>query len=159
MARSRRRGRVLLVLVAAALIIGVWGLAAMQQEDNPFASPETVELPDLPDDSAPTVYFLASPEGQLVPALLDATAPLLADQPDVEGCRRTVDRLDRVGTPDELLVASARVPDQSTSDMVLNHVHALARFLGTCLEEGAAPPVDEVRFTSVVLQRRLDSLR
>lgn len=128
-------------------------------KDDVFAAPELVELPALPKDTALNVAYLDGPVGTPLAKFVTAAAPILDDKADVSTCRTVIAGLDAIGTPDQIFLAASGVPDAATADMAVNHVAAVSRLLGACLEQGAIPSRDEVRFTSIVLDRRLTELR
>lgn len=157
--RCRRRRRVLVVLVAVASMGVAAVIAAHLLKDDPFASPETVDLPPLPDDVAPAALYFAGPEGARLIQFVGALDPLLPAKSGVPECKAAIAALDGIGTPDQLFAAAAAVPDPATSDMAINHLAVASRFLGRCLEEGSVPDRDQLRFTAVVLERRLEDMR
>lgn len=157
--RRRRRWPWLLLVVVLLAVGGVVVARQLLSKDDVFASPQTVELPALPKDKGPTVAYLQGPEGVRVTQFVNAAAPVLDAHATARTCRTAVAALDAFGTPDLIFAAAAGVPDAATADMAVNHLSAVSRFLGLCLEEGAPPSRDEVRFTAIVLQRRLDALR
>ena len=156
--RPRRRRwpmRIVGVAVLAAAIVGVWML--WFQPEDIYASPETVELPALPQDQSETAAYVAGDDGQLLRNVVVATEPLLQARNKAE-CEEVANSLDALGSPESVLAAIAGIPDRATADIAANHLAAVARFTGTCLEDGTAPSGDEIRFTHVIVSRRLEEL-
>lgn len=160
-ASRRTHRRCWLLALLGALLVVAGAAAALTTRllaDDPFASPETVELPPLPEDVAPTAMYLAGPDGARLAQFREGLDPLLGPDPAVAACEAAVGALDKIGTPDQLFAAAAGVPDPATADMAVNHLAVASRFLGRCLEEGEVPDRDELRFTAVVFDRRLEEM-
>lgn len=155
--RRRRRGLVLLLLIVLGAGAGVAASFLLGDED-PYASPTTVELPPAPDDVGPTQGFLAGPEGVLARQAFDATRPLIG-QPDVRTCGDVTRALQALGGPTAVFSAAAGIPDRATSEMALRHLDAATRFLGSCFEDDKVPDGDEITFTATILSRRLEELQ
>jgi len=102
-----------------------------------------------------TSAYLTGP-GQTVVQLRTVTADLTGnDAPSPAMCTTVMaDRVPALGTPQDVATAIAQIPDQATAEMAWSYLDALRRWLPSCAI-GAAEPRDELRFTAVILDRRL----
>ena len=156
--RRRRRRWIAISLLVAAAAAAAAIFFIRPSPDDVFRDPESVDLPPIGDEAAATRAFLAGAEGATIRAFLDASEPLLGDSIDVAVCRESVKALDSIGSPESVYRAASGIPDPPTAEMAVAHIHATSRFLGQCLESAPAS-VDEIRFTSVILERRLGAYR
>lgn len=159
-APPRRHGWwwVLIVLVLAAAGAAVYFLVIRRDGAEPtgeFARPESVQLPAAPDDDGATSSYLAGPSGQMVRQLLVVTAPL-NERIEPTVCASVIDSLKSLGAPADVMAAAVAIPDQPTEEMAVAHLDAVKRALASCSTAPLSP--DEVRFTSTVLQRRIEDL-
>jgi hypothetical protein len=144
--------------VAVVAAAGYAGWDRVLRQPGAYESPSSVELPPLPDDTAPTSDYLASGDGQLLLAVTTAVEPLLGDDASTSTCTTTIASLDGIGSPDQIFAAADGVPDRPTAEIATRYLAAITRFLGHCLEDGGLPSKDELQFTSTILTRRLESL-
>ena len=157
------RRRVVLFLAIVLLIAGVAAgvILVRDRESGTFADPGKVELPSVGGDRAETITYLGpSGQGAVVREVLAISRGYYEARarPSNSECQGVIDeKLPALGSPDEVYAAAAGVPDRATADMAINHIDALGRFLAACALHDRDDR-DELRFTGVVLERRLSSL-
>ena len=113
------------VLTDEASVVGAVAL------DSGFGDPLDVEMPAA--DFAETVAWLTD-EGASAVGLVTATAQLWADEePD---CGAVAERLQQLGTPEEILLAAAATPDAATSEVLIALHTSVVVSLATCDPSG-----------------------
>lgn len=161
--RRRKHGRKGILMATAMLALlmagGYAGWGRYLQAKGPYADPDGVELPPVPDDKRSSSGYLVGPDGQKLSAFMTALEPIYADGAEATSCAAAVAVLDQMATPDQVFGIASGFPDGTTSEIAVRHVVAGTRFLGQCLEYGSLPSPDELRFTAKVLSRRLEQLR
>lgn len=147
---------VFLAVVVAVALGGLYAYQRYQDSQDPYADPESVELPPLPNDQATTQTYLSTSAAGAIDGLMRATELVLDEGSTPDECAEAVAILDGVGTPDTVFAVVSGVPDPATAEMAVSQASALSLFLGHCLQDGQLPDTDRLRFTSIVLQRRLE---
>lgn len=163
--RSRsRRSRIVVVIVLLVALAGITaigvGLVTKKGTDplDHLADPDSVQLPDLPDDPA-TVTFLRGDGAQLVAAVrLAGMVPGDEDRPSVDGCRSLASDLDGVAPPATLFELSSRIDDVATRDMFDSTLSAAILYLDGCIAGDENTDASDLRFTTTVVRRQLEEL-
>ena len=124
---GRVLGFVVVVCLLAAAAFGGW----RWWEQRAAADPDA--LPALTKDDATRAYLAR--EGKVVADMFDLTPQLVTDEGSCEKRIRTV--LIPLASPDELSVASGKVPDPTARDLALAHVGLLTEYVASCKKQGA----------------------
>ncbi len=153
--RTTRR-KVTIATLSVVVIFAALAYATWLREEDGLADPASVELPDAPADTTATLGFLNGPDGAPLLQAVDLTASL-AEATSISACIAILGRLEEVGSPHELFAAALGIPDSAMSEMVINHLNAAAKYLGSCMAGSEVDP-EESAFTGEVLRRRLEQL-
>lgn len=157
--RSRARWvlvtAVALVLGAAAALGTVVAMAHKQSTGPPDA--RTVPLPQPPKNVVKVrIYFQG--DGQLLLDLMRATSTVGTTPSQENNCSSLLsDTLPAIAQPPKLFAVASAIPDGPTSEMAIQYLDSLMRWLAAC-KQGQTVSGASLDFDRVVFQRQLAKL-